>query len=151
MSKPLDPIAVAFEVFNEIGIIAQLGHTEFARALPDDLSTAGFAALNRFVRMGLDGDSPARMARAFQVTKGAMTYTLQRLEANGHVTLDPDPQDGRGKIVRITEKGRIARDEAIARLAPMLGDLLQTMDFAELAAILPTLKKLRQTLDAARD
>jgi DNA-binding MarR family transcriptional regulator len=142
---------IAFQTFNEIGIIAQLAGAAFERVLPDGLSLAGFGVLNHFVRLARESESPSQLARNFQVTKGAMTNTLQRLEAAGLVKIDPDPRDGRGKLVRITRAGRAAREASIARLAPLLDQLLAAFPASDLDAILPTLSRLRQTLDAARD
>ncbi|MBI1252447.1 MAG: MarR family transcriptional regulator [Alphaproteobacteria bacterium] len=146
-----DDLRAAFQVFNEIGIIEHLSRTEFERVLPEDLSVAGFSVLNHFVRLNKTEDAPARLARAFQVTKGAMTYTLQRLEDAGHITIGADPCDGRGKVVCITEKGRAAREDAIARLTPLLSDLLKAFDGKSFAAMLPALARLRAILDARRD
>jgi DNA-binding MarR family transcriptional regulator len=141
---------VAFKVLNEIGIIAQLSRVELERAAGDTLSSAGFGVLNHLAR--LPGVwAPARLARAFQVTKGAMTNTLQRLEALGYVKIVGDPDDGRAKHVTITAKGLRARDTALARLTPALEDLTKTIGRDALAALLPGLARLRATLDAARD
>ena len=49
-----------------------------------------------------------------------MTNTVQRLQALGYVMVIPDPQDGRGKLVRITEAGETAHREAIGALGPDL-------------------------------
>jgi DNA-binding MarR family transcriptional regulator len=141
---------VAFKVLNEIGIIAQLSRVELERAAGDTLSGAGFGVLNHLAR--LPGVwAPARLARAFQVTKGAMTNTLQRLDALGYVKIVGDPEDGRAKHVTITAKGLKARDAALARLTPALADLTRTIGAASLDALLPDLARLRAHLDAARD
>jgi len=140
----------AFKVLNEIGIIAQLARVELARATGDALSGAGFSVLNHLAR--LHGPwAPARLARAFQVTKGAMTNTLQRLEAESYVKIADDPQDGRAKHVTITSKGLKARDAALARLAPRLTALTRNVDAETLKDLLPGLARLRAELDAARD
>ena len=73
---------VIFHVFNEIGIIEQLARNVFEQVLPDGLKVSQFSILNHFVRLG-DDKNPVDLARAFQVTKGAMTNTLQRLEGRG--------------------------------------------------------------------
>ena len=83
-------------VMTEIGIIAQLSQARLERNLPDGLSAAQFGVLIHFSRRG-GRESPARLASAFQVTKGAMTNTLQRLEARGFVAIVGDPDDGRRK------------------------------------------------------
>ena len=151
MKQESSDASAAFQAFNEISIIAQLSGAAFERVLPEGLSLAGFGVLNHFVRLARDEERPTQLARNFQVTKGAMTNTLQRLEAAGFITLSPDPEDGRGKIARITRAGRAAREQAIARIAPVLTDLLNAFPAAELKRVLPVLTKLRQTLDAARD
>ncbi|AMS30450.1 MarR family winged helix-turn-helix transcriptional regulator [Aquidulcibacter sp.] len=146
-----DFTAIAFSFFNEIGIIDQLGRNRFERVLPDGLSIAGFSLLNHFVRLNKTQDTPSHLAKAFQVTKGAMTNTIHRLEALGLVTIVADPSDGRGKLVSITEAGTAARHDAIARLAPSLQQLSGLIDPKELQALIPTLMKIRAILDANRE
>lgn len=151
MKPSSEDVRTGFEVFNEIGIIAQLSGAAFERVLPQGLSLAGFGVLNNFVRLNREAQRPSQLARNFQVTKGAMTNTLQRLEAAGYVTLDSDPEDGRGKIVRITKAGRVARSASIDAMLPVLGEFLGVFSAADLKRMLPTLKKLRVALDSARD
>ncbi len=139
-----------FRFFNEIGIIEQLARNSFERVLPHGLKVSRFAVLNHFVRLGGE-KSPAELARAFQVTKGAMTNTLQRLQAAGLVAVRPNPEDGRSKLVSITDAGRRARDESVAAVGPLLAELEGEFSEAEFAAALPFLERLRATLDAARD
>ncbi len=149
MANPkTDPLP--FVVFNEIGIIEQLARTRFERVLPDGLKVSHFSVLNHFVRLG-GTRSPAELARAFQVTKGAMTNTIQRLEARGLVTVRPDPRDGRGKLVEITPAGRRVREQCVAALGPLLADVQAAFPREEFARTLPFLQALRAHLDRARD
>jgi DNA-binding MarR family transcriptional regulator len=143
-----DPLV--FEFFNEIGIIAQLSQTLLERSLPDGLKLPHFGVLSHFARLGGDR-SPAELARAFQVTRGAMTNTLQRLEARGLVALSPDPRDGRAKRVRITPRGLAAREAAIAALAPSLAALEAQFGAQPFGAALPFLRRIRTHLDTMRD
>ena len=140
---------VAFKALNEIGIIAQLVRAELERAAGDALSGAGFNVLNHLSR--LPGDwAPARLACACQVTKGAMTNTLQRLEAAGLVKIVGDPADGRAKHVTITAKGLKARNATLARLMPAISAFTATVGEEKLARLLPDLARLRAALDEAR-
>jgi DNA-binding MarR family transcriptional regulator len=148
MAKPA-PAAVAFQFFTEASIISQLANTVMERHLPDGMSQAQFQVLTHLVRLG-GAWGPARLAAAFQVTKAAMTFTLGRLEAQAFVQIDPDPDDGRAKLVRLTAAGRAAHTEAIARIAPMLAQVNKEFAAAELAAALPLLQRVRAYLDAAR-
>ena len=149
--KKQEALRISFQAMSEIAIIGHLADTALAKVLPPELSVAGFGVLNHFVRLNVEGESPARLARAFQVTKGAMTYTLQQLEALNYVTIEADPADARAKIVRITKRGRKARDEGVARVAPGMNALIDAIGADEFAKALPFLTKLRQVLDAARD
>ena len=94
MSEDTHPHQQLFEFFNEIGIINQLSSTRFERVLPPGLSLAQFSVLNNFARLG-GTRTPAQLASAFQVTKGAMTNTLKKLAAGGYINITPDPADGR--------------------------------------------------------
>lgn len=79
--QPRDvPVVIRF--FNEIGIIEQLARKRFARVLPRGLTLSRFGVRNHVTRLGHES-SPLQLARAFQVTKGAMTNTWKRLEGRG--------------------------------------------------------------------
>ncbi|HEY5647538.1 MAG TPA: MarR family transcriptional regulator [Pseudomonadales bacterium] len=141
--------AAAFEFFNEIGIIGQLAGNRMERSLPHGLTRSQFSVLNWFVRVD-DEATPGRLARAFQVTAGAMTNTLGKLAGKGFVSIEPDPGSGRRKIVRLTPAGRRARDEAIAATEPDLRAFLERFPRQRLDRALPLLRAVRAYLDAAR-
>lgn len=149
MRAPADPTLFVF--FNEVGIIEHLSRTAAGRVLPPGLSMAGFSVLNHMVRLGHTRRPPARIADAMQVTRGAMTGTLRRLESEGWIVVEADPADGRAKAVSVTPAGRATRDAAIAALGPLFDSFLADADLAEIEAVLPTLQKVRKILDAARD
>ncbi|MBL4863409.1 MAG: MarR family transcriptional regulator, partial [Rhodobiaceae bacterium] len=118
--KP-DSAEAIFMFFNEIGIIGQLSGTMFRRALPEGMTMSQFSVLNHFSRLGGER-TPARLAAAFQVTKGAMTNTLQRLEAKGYVTIEMDKADRRRKLVRATVQGLAICKETITAFSGPLGE-----------------------------
>lgn len=135
-----------FRVLNEIGIISQLSSAAFERTMPDGMSMAQFTVLNHFVRMG-GPKHLVELARLFQVTKGAMTNTVGKLEQKGLVSVVGDPADGRAKLVDVTEAGRVMRKDCLCRLAPKLEALTDVAEEREWAAALPFLQKLRKWLD----
>jgi DNA-binding MarR family transcriptional regulator len=145
-----DPLRLVFAVFNEIGIIEQLASTRFSRVMPMGLHLSQFTVLNHFVRLGGER-TPLELARAFQVSKGTMTNTLQRLQARELIAMRPDPKDRRSKRVTITEAGRAAHAAAIEALRPEVAALSDRLDLPRLAEILPDLRRLRETLDKARE
>ena len=142
---------VLHTLLTEINIASHLIITRFERAQPGGLTEPQFGVLNHFARLKKDAESPSRLARAFQVTKGAMTNTLQRLEARGFVTLEPDPADGRGKIVRPTEAGLAAREAALAEIAPAFERLFAGVSTDDLEQALPLVRRLRMAMDDAPD
>jgi DNA-binding MarR family transcriptional regulator len=137
------------EVFAEIGVIDRLVASRLERILPEGLSHAQFNVLTWFRHQGR-GSTPAELAGAFQLTKGAMTNTLQRLQAQGLVDVAGDPSDGRRKLVTVTPAGLAAHDAALATLRPMTESLRSAFTEAEFAGALPFLRALRVWLDETR-
>lgn len=141
---------VYFRLFNEIGIIEQLSRTMFEARLPPGFVLPQFAVLNHLVRVR-DGQTPLAMARAFQVPKTSMTHSLAVLERAGLIELGRNPQDGRSKLVHITQAGRAFREQAIAALAPDIARIAAAIAPERAARLLPDLEALRRFLDADRD
>jgi len=147
MDSVEDPFA--FRFFTEIGIIDQLARNQLERGLPNGLKVSQFVVLNHLVRLGGEW-SPARLANALQVTRGAMTNTLQRLEKRGLVRVLDDPRDGRGKLVSITKAGRDMRVRCVKSVSPLLADLSRELSDKDFASALPVLEKVRKYLDSHR-
>ncbi|MGA9253993.1 MAG: MarR family transcriptional regulator [Roseobacter sp.] len=139
--------AALFELFNEIGIIEQLSRASLEARLPQGLIAPHFVVLNHLVRLG-DGRAPIDMARAFQVPKTTLTHTLKGLEGHGLIEMRPNPDDGRSKLVYLTDAGRALRHETIAALGPDFDRIAEGLDVAKLAHVVPALRELRIFLDA---
>jgi DNA-binding MarR family transcriptional regulator len=56
--------------------------------------------------------SPGELAGDLELSSGAMTSRLDRLEKEGFVRRLPDPDDRRGVVVELTEEGQKAWDTA---------------------------------------
>ena len=149
MGKTNDSLSTTFALLNEIGIINQLNTAQFESLLPAGLTQPQFSVLNNFVRLGGER-TPAQLASAFQVTRGAMTNTLQRLQTSGLVDIRPSSSDGRSKVVRITAKGRQMRERAIAATRPELAAIVEAFGENEIAQMHQSLQRLREYLDANR-
>ena len=136
------------QVFTQIAVIDQLVSIRLERVLPEGLSHAQFGVLTQ---LGRGGEvNPAELARAFHVTKGAITNTLQRLEAQGFVTVEPDAADGRRKRISVTPAGLAAHDKALAAMRPLHDSLRSAFTEAEFVEVLPFLKALRTWLEEMR-
>ena len=143
-------LRLAFGVLIEAGIIAQLASTMLEAHLPRGMVAAQFSVLNHLASRP-EGQTPLRIARAFQVPKTSMTHSLAVLERGGLVETAPNPEDGRSKLVKITPAGLAFRAAALAAVAPDMLRSLAGLEAGTLETLLPRLTHLREVLDAARD
>lgn len=146
MTESSDTLAVS--LFGEIFVADQLARNRLSKALPKGMELNHFSVLNHLARVG-EERSPAQLAQAFHVTRGAMTNTLNKLEWAGHVHIRPDWDDARRKMVAISPAGRRARDTAIAAVSPIIQDVVEDIGLDEVRAALPVLRALRQKLGEA--
>tara|TARA_B100001964_G_C14253220_1_gene611004 strand:- start:742 stop:1203 length:462 start_codon:yes stop_codon:yes gene_type:complete len=138
-----------FTYFNEMNIISQLSSGIFSKTLPEGLTNSQFNVLNWFVRVD-DVANPGRLSTAFQVTKGAMTNTLKKLQEKHFITVEQDQNSGRKKIVRMTPQGRKVRDQAIRDLYPLFNEFAGEFDISSIQAQLGEVRKVRKYLDEYR-
>lgn len=143
-----DNNALAIALFGEILTADQLARARLSKVLPKGMELSHFSVLNHLAPAGAER-SPAQLAKAFHVTRGAMTNTLSKLELAGYIHIRPDWDDARRKIVGISPAGRQARDEALASIAPMISEIVSELGEARVRAALPILRELRVKLDQA--
>lgn len=143
MSDPNEALAIA--LFSEVFTTDQLARNLIARVLPKGMELSHFSVLNHLAHLN-DERSPAQLADAFHVTRGAMTNTLSKLEWAGHVHIRPDWDDARRKFVSISPSGRSARDAALAAVAPVISDVVRAVGADKVKAALPVLRDLRLRL-----
>ncbi len=144
MSTREDDIAAT--LFSELFMADQLARNRISRVLPRGMELSHFGVLNHLARVN-DERSPAQLARAFHVTRGAMTNTLNRLEWAGHVHIRPDWDDARRKFVAISPAGRRARDTALAAITPILSEAVRELGADRVRMVLPVLRELRTRLE----
>ena len=140
-----DPLAIA--LFSEIFMADQLARARLSKALPKGMELSHFSVLNHLSRTGAER-TPAQLARAFHITRGAMTNTISRLEAAGYVHIRPDWDDARRKFVAITPAGKRARDAALSAIAPILNDAVDAVGHEKVRQALPVLREIRKRFDA---
>lgn len=143
-TKP-DPLIIA--LFSEIAMNEQMARVLLSRALPRGMELSHFTLLNHFARLG-GQKTPAQLARIFHVTKGAMTNTLGKLVTSGYLAVRPDPDDGRRKLVTITDGGKQALAEATEAVEPVFRRTLAAIGTDKVRAALPFLRELRAALNA---
>ncbi len=97
-----------------------------------------------FQRIDPRGSRLADLARAAQLSKQTVGSIVDQLEAAGYVSREPDPTDGRARLVTITDKGR----EIIALSIPVVREV----ESAWQAHLGPTqTRQLRQLLTRLRE
>ena len=143
MSDSTNNLAVT--LFSEILAVDHLARGSVAKVLPKGMELSHFAVLNHLAHSGGER-SPGELARAFHLTRGAMTNTLGKLEWAGWVHIRPDWDDARRKMVAISPAGRAARDAALGAIAPIIARIVEEVGEAEVRAALPVLRAMRQAL-----
>ena len=132
------------EVFSRIYRLSR--HLDLARKeafSEHDIESWEFDVLAALRRAGAPYElSPGRLLKQTLVTSGTMTNRVDRLTARGLVERQPDPDDRRGVIVRLTVEGKATVDAAFGALVERERALLNDLPARErkqLAALLRTL------------
>lgn len=137
---------IAVALFGELFMADQLARNRISKVLPKGMELSHFSVLNHLARLN-EERSPAQLAKAFHVTRGAMTNTLARLEWAGHVHIRPDWDDARRKFVAISPAGRAARDAAVQAVVPLIGEVVEALGAERVKTVLPVLRELRSRLE----
>jgi DNA-binding MarR family transcriptional regulator len=143
MSNSSDNLAVS--LFSEILMVDQLARASVARVLPKGMELSHFSVLNHLAHSGTER-SPAQLAKSFNLTRGAMTNTLGKLEWAGWVHVRPDWDDARRKMVAISPSGLSARNAALAAIAPVIADVVDKVGEDKVRSALPVLREMRVKL-----
>jgi len=132
-------------LFSEILAVDQLARSSVARVLPKGMELSHFSVLNHLAHAAVE-KSPAQLAQTFHLTRGAMTNTLSKLEWAGWVHVRPDWEDARRKMVSISPSGIAARDAAVAAIAPVIAQVVDTVGADKVRTALPVLREMRVQL-----
>jgi len=138
--------SLAVALFSELFTADQMMRNRLSRMLPKGMELSHFSVLNHLARFKQER-TPAQLARAFHVTRGAMTNTLGKLEIAGYVHIRPDWDDARSKLVTISPAGVRARDTALEAITPLITELVGELGADKVRAALPILRELRLKLE----
>ena len=94
-----------------------------------------------------DEKTPLQLSKAFNVTKGAMTNTLNKLEKLGYIHIRPDWADARKKLVSISQSGVDARDNAMQKIKPLLNKIISNAININERELLAELRKFREKVE----
>jgi DNA-binding MarR family transcriptional regulator len=113
------------------------------------LETWEFDVLSALRRQGPPYQlSPGSLLRATLVTSGTMTNRIDRLAEARLVRRLPDPQDKRGVLVQLTDRGKAVADGALTDLLERERGLLAGLDASEREQLAFLLRLLISPFDA---
>ena len=144
MTERTDDLAIS--LFGELFMADQMARNRISKALPKGMELSHFSVLNHLAGLN-DERTPAQLAKAFHVTRGAMTNTLTKLVWAGHIHIRPDWDDARQKFVAISPSGRSARDAAVASVAPLIGEVVKALGADKVRSVLPVLREIRTHME----
>ncbi|MEY3101210.1 MAG: hypothetical protein RL435_356 [Actinomycetota bacterium] len=132
------------EVLSRVTRLArQLDIARRAAFAEHGLETWGFDVLAALRRAGTPYQlTPGQLIHENLVTSGTITNRLDRLESDGLLARHPDPSDGRGTLVRITNKGIAVVDAALVDLLNREKELLQSLNSEERAELARFLSRM---------
>ncbi|BAV48143.1 MarR family transcriptional regulator [Mesorhizobium loti] len=90
--------------------------------------------------------TPTALYEATMVTSGAMTNRLDRLEKAGLILRGPHPNDRRGIVVQLTEKGLALIDEAVTAHVANEHEILACLTGVERETLAQLLGKLIESV-----
>lgn len=97
------------------------------------LSNNKIAVLSHLAREG--ASTPSRIARDERQHPQSLTRPLAELEAAGFIHRDPDPEDARRGLLRLTPEGRAAFDADMRLRDRWLADALERLSPEQLALL----------------
>jgi DNA-binding MarR family transcriptional regulator len=115
-----------------------------------DLTHGDWQVLSTLRNRGkLQRHTPGALATYLELSSGAMTSRLDRLEEAGLVRRVPDPEDRRSVEIEITDEGRARWEEAASIQARKEAFFVGALTDAERKRLNDLLRKLMLALEAA--
>jgi DNA-binding MarR family transcriptional regulator len=141
---PVEPIAIIARLARLQADLAPRLEAVFARF---GLRSADFAVLATLVRLARPGVSQRRLGAELGLSPGTISLRIDRLVQRGLVERQPDPDDGRGAVITITERGRDLFEACAPEHLANARELLVGLTDAEREQLGQLLGKLLYTLE----
>lgn len=130
-----------------LGSLLRAPYRKLAERLYAGLASSGYPEIRPahsavFRHIAPEGSRLTVMAEQAELTKQSMAYLVGYLEEHGYVSVQPDPNDGRAKLVRLTKRGQSFVSALLKASAAVEADLAGRLGATRL-------KQLRELLEAA--
>ena len=111
------------------------------------ISTVQWAVLGALSRPGVEaGMSFNGLTEYLRVSRQSLDGVLKRLERDGHVQRTPHPDDGRARLVRLTDGGRRFWEALQERIYEFYGRALKGFSLDDRISLVHFLNKLQSGL-----
>jgi MarR family 2-MHQ and catechol resistance regulon transcriptional repressor len=128
-----------------VWLILMKAHRALARTAARNIGSAELG-LSDFATLELllhKGPQPVNeIGRRIELTSGAITTAVDRMETRGLVARRSDPDDRRARVVQLTAKGRTLIEGAFARHEAAMNRAAEVLTKAERRTLIDLLKKL---------
>lgn len=104
-----------------------------------------------FARIDPDGTRLTELAEMAQVTKQTAGFLVDQLEKGGYVERASDPTDGRARLIRIADRGRIVQAHAAQVEQAIYAEWTDHLGEPEMARLRRTMMRLREITDPYAD
>ncbi len=116
-----------------------------------DLSFGRFIVLVNLIRAEGHSVTPAALSESCSVTRATITGLVDTLEKDGHVVREPDPDDGRSFMVRLTLTGRRFLEKLLPDHFRRLTKLMSSLSHDEMRELQRLLGKVADCISAFSD
>lgn len=138
-----------------VGLLLYLPYRAMETRVFDGLGAAGFGDITRaqsrvFQRIAPGGSRITDLADQAGVTKQTAGFLVDQLERAGYVERVPDPEDGRARLVRITERGLRSVEASTAIVVDVEAEWTAHLGVDRMAQLRELLDDLREITDPWR-
>ena len=135
-----------------LGLLCFIAYRAMETRVMDAVLAAGFdditiAQARMFARIGPDGTRLTDLAEQAQVTKQTAGFLVNQLERGGYVRREPDPDDARARLVRITPRGQAAVTAAREAESSVEAEWTRHLGRSTAAQLRRALTQLREITD----
>jgi DNA-binding MarR family transcriptional regulator len=143
-------LELANRLFFRLYQCANMLHKTGTRAVENEgLTTQQWAVLGALSRQeAIEGMSVGDLARYLKVSRQNLSGVIGRMERDGHIESREDPKDGRAKLIKMTQNGRIVWEkQAQPKIREYYAKALTDFSTGDLTHTLHYLMKLLDNME----
>lgn len=135
-----------------LGALLRVSFQAVSARILADLHAAGFTDLRLshlvvFQHLAFAGSRVTDLSERAEITKQSMSALVDHLVVGGYLERSVDPEDGRAKIIRRTERGMLLEQNARASIVALKEEWASALGAERLAECLAFLLDLAELLD----